>query len=87
MAKMVKSAQGELIDWDLLKIQSQVNNNVAEPVEIVDQAAIAARRQQRAKLDAARKMLEKAQQEAVAAEAVAAVAAEAVAPTKKAKNA
>jgi hypothetical protein len=80
MAKMVKSAQGQLIDWELLKLQSQVNNNVAEPVEIVDQAAIAARRQQRARLDAARKLLEKAQQE------VATVVVEPT-PAKKAKNA
>jgi len=67
MVKMVKSAQGETIDWDLLKLQSQTNNNVAEPVNVVDQAAVAARRQQRARMEAARKLLDKAQQEAAAA--------------------
>jgi hypothetical protein len=64
MAKMIKTAQGELIDWDLLKIQTQVNNNVAEPVEVVDQAAVAARRQQRARMEAARNLLAVAQAEA-----------------------
>lgn len=82
MAKMIKTAQGEVIDWDLLKIQTQVNNNVAEPVDVVDQAAVAARRQQRARMEAARKLL------AVAQEAAPVVA---EAPkqsfTKKSKNA
>jgi anaerobic ribonucleoside-triphosphate reductase len=64
MAKMIKTAQGDVIDWDLLKIQSQVNNNVAEPVEVVDHAAIAARRQQRARMEAARNLLAVAQAEA-----------------------
>lgn len=68
MAKMIKTAQGDVIDWDLLKIQSQVNNNVAEPVEVVDQAAIAARRQQRARMEAARNLLAVAQAEAPAAD-------------------
>ena len=63
MVKMVKSAQGQEVDWDLLKIQTQVNNNVAEPVDVVDQAAAAARRQQRARMEAARKLLDKAQKE------------------------
>lgn len=82
MAKMVKSAQGQLIDWELLKLQSQANNNVAETVDVVDQAAVAARRQQRARLDAARKLLETAQREAAAPAAEAAPT-----TTKKAKNA
>lgn len=64
MAKLIKTAQGNVIDWDLLKIQSQVNNNVAEPVEVVDQAAIAARRQQRARMEAARNLLAVAQEAA-----------------------
>lgn len=82
MAKMIKTAQGDVIDWDLLKIQTQVNNNVAEPVEVVDQAAVAARRQQRARMEAARKLL------AVAQEAAPAVV-ETSKPSaaKKAKNA
>lgn len=63
MAKMIKTAQGEMIDWDLLRIQTQVNNNVAEPVEVVDHAAIAARRQQRARMEAARNLLAVAQAE------------------------
>lgn len=62
MAKMVKSAQGQLVDWDLLKLQSQVSNNVADPVEVVDQSAVAAKRQQRARMESARKLLDKAQQ-------------------------
>lgn len=66
MAKMVKSAQGEMVDWDLLKIQTQVKQNVAETVEIVDQTAVAARRQQRARLDAAKKLLDAAQKAAPA---------------------
>ena len=66
MAKMVKSAQGQMIDCDLLKLQSQTNSNVAAPVDIVDQSTVAARRQQRVRLDAARKLLEKAQEESTA---------------------
>jgi len=64
MAKMVKTAQGMMIDWDLLKIQSQVNGSVADQVEIVDHAAVAARRAQRTKLAAAKKLLEEAQRAA-----------------------
>lgn len=64
MAKLIKTAQGNMIDWDLLKIQSQVNNNVAEPVEVADQAAVAARRQQRARMEAARTLLATAQEAA-----------------------
>jgi hypothetical protein len=78
MAKMVKSAQGLEVDWDLLKLRSEVSNNVADVVEVVDQAAVAARRQQRARMDAAKKLLEKAQQE-IATPAV-------EQPTKKAKS-
>jgi hypothetical protein len=82
---MLKSAQGHEVDWDLLKIQSQVNNNVAEPVDVVDQSAVAARRQQRARMEAARKLLETAQQATVEAAPVTLVAQPA--PAKKAKNA
>lgn len=57
MAKMVKTARGEMVDWDLLKIQTAEQKNVAEPVEVVDQVAIAARRLARQKMDAARKLL------------------------------
>ena len=67
MAKMVKTAQGMMIDWDLLKIQSQVNGSVADQVEIVDHAAVAARRAQRTKLAAAKKLLEEAQRSAAEA--------------------
>lgn len=62
MAKMVRTAQGHMIDWDLLAIQTQANNNVAEPVDVVDQSAIAARRLQRARLATAKQMLDAAQQ-------------------------
>lgn len=68
MAKMVKSAQGQLVDWDLLKLQSQVSNNVADPVEVVDQSAVAAKRQQRARMESARKLLDKVQQAAPTAD-------------------
>lgn len=57
MAKMVKTAQGQVLDWDLLKLQTQANNNIADPVNIVDQVALAAKRQQRARMEAAQKML------------------------------
>jgi hypothetical protein len=73
MVKMVKSAQGQEIDWDLLKIQTQVNKNVAEPVEAVDQVSMATRRQQRARLDAAKKLLDQATQQAPQSTVVAAV--------------
>lgn len=66
MAKLIKTAQGNVIDWDLLKIQAQVNSNVAETVEVVDQAALVARRQQRARMEAARSLLATAQEAAPA---------------------
>lgn len=83
MVKMVKSAQGQEIDWDLLKIQTQVNKNVAEPVEAVDQVSMATRRQQRARLDAAKKLLDQATQQASQPSVVAAVEEPQQAPTTK----
>ncbi len=63
MAKHVRTARGDLIDWDLLKIQSVQNNNVAEKVEIVNRNEQLVRREQRARMEAARKLLQQAEQQ------------------------
>ena len=70
MAKMVRSAMGQLVDWDLLRVQTAETKNVAVPVEIVNRAEQVARRERRARLDAARTLLAQAEiQQPVAAPA------------------
>lgn len=54
MVKMVRSARGEYIDWDLLRITAAQHNRVAPAVEIVNRVE---KRGQRARLEAARKLL------------------------------
>lgn len=56
---MVRTATGSLVDWDLIRISAQANNNVAKEVDIVSAPTQATRRAQRAKMDAARKLLDK----------------------------
>jgi hypothetical protein len=62
MAKMLRTATGSLVDWDLMRINADKGNNVAQKVEItLNPQSKADRRAQRAKMDAARKLLEEAQ--------------------------
>lgn len=77
MPKMVRTATGSLVDWDLLRISAQSGNNVAKEVDIVSAPTQATRRAQRAKMDAARKLLDQ-----MAAE-VEAASTQPTTPTKK----
>jgi hypothetical protein len=64
MPKIVKTALGNTVDWDLMRIQAQQQNNVAEPVELAQKTTTQAdRRAQRAKMEAARKLLADAKQQ------------------------
>lgn len=64
---MVRTARGEVVDWDLMRIQTTKANNVTEKVEIAaaknDKQA---RRERRAKMDMARKLLQQAEAEKTA---------------------
>ena len=62
MTKMIRTAAGNLVDWDLIKIQTVASNNVAPKVEIQTQSDLRARRERRARLDAARVILKQAEQ-------------------------
>lgn len=62
MTKMVRTAQGNLVDWDLIKIQAAAGNNIADKLEITTAPPdIKAQRNRRAKMEAARKMLAQAE--------------------------
>jgi len=58
MTKMVRTARGDVVDWDLLRVQMTNAGRVAEPVDVSskrdDQIA---RRQRRGRLNAAQTML------------------------------
>jgi hypothetical protein len=64
MTKMIKSARGQLIDWDLLNVQASVANNVAPPVALVNPVEQAARKRMRANMEAAKKLVAAKQQDA-----------------------
>ncbi len=62
MTKMIRTARGSVVDWDLLKIQAAVASRVAEPVTITTEPAkypttnpsdLADRRARRARMEAA----------------------------------
>lgn len=74
MGKMVKSARGEMVDWELLNIQASTGNNVAQAVEVVNPVEQAARKRMKANMEKAKQMMKQKIQDDEAAKARAVLA-------------
>lgn len=58
MPKIVKSAMGETVDWDLLRVKASMDNMVADPVVINSRTVeVEDRRAQRTRVENARRVM------------------------------
>ncbi len=62
MTKIVRTAAGQMLDWDLLRVQIAAANNVAEKVEVTTAPPNPVdKRKRRARLEAAQQALQQAE--------------------------
>lgn len=58
MPKIVKSAMGEVVDWDLLRVKAAMDNNITTPVVINNrEIEVGDKRDQRTRVENARRVM------------------------------